>query len=260
MPKIFETIAQPVLGMREQLPLLSRVDQVNFANLFLLAVGEVVELEEALSVTPEKIKEWAMEYSDVIVFLVSIAVALGVLDSTLSDPRIYSSNGEAKASSFYDQLIEVIFDAQDNPKALVEAFRLLHSFAHHVPISPAQLFGYMEPTVQKVLSNRPSEFFQPRDPQTGRTLTDEGEILQLYGHLEAMFRMIRKHVQRTLTPADWQPHRDLIGDWQNSDTARALLQQRLATQPKPHDFFLEEGTWYTTRTLSSGILVATQAS
>jgi len=258
VPKTYEQLANQVTNMREQLPLLPKVDQIKLWNLFFLTIGEVQELQEAFHDQPGNHKEWGMEYNDIIVFAVSLAAALGLLDSTVRHPRIYASNGEAKASNFYERLTVVILDAQDTPTALVEVFRLLHSFAHHTPMSPEQLFALMTPTVDKVLANRPTEFFQPRDPQTGRELNDEAEIIALYHHLEAMFRIIRKHVQRTLQPSDWQPHRDLISQWHNSAAAQEQLRLRLQTQPKPGDFMLTEGDWFSPEAMPSGILVARQ--
>lgn len=256
MPKIFETFSAQVEDMRGQLQLLPRVDLISSHNLFFLLAGEAEELEEAFSTEPHTIKEWAMEYHDTIVFLVSLALTIGKLDSILQNPRIYSSNGEANASNFFDQLTIVIFEGQDDPRAFVEVFRLLHSFAHHTTISPDQLFTYMEPTIAKVLANRPVEFFQPRDPQTGKQLTDEGDIMTVYLHLEVMFRLIRKHVGRTLEKSDWQLHRDLIALWQDSPTAQEALKQRLQSQPKPGDLVIEEGVWFSPQVLPSGILVA----
>lgn len=258
MPKFFEQLSIQVIEMRQQLPLLSHIDLIQLYGLFQLAIGEVDELREAFGESPENIQEWGMEYHDIIVFLVSLVTSLGVLEQVLGNQRLYSSNGEVNDSNFYEQLTVAILDGQDNPIAFVEAFRLLHSFAHHTHISPQQLFQLMEQTITKVTSNRPPELFQPIDPQSGRELTDEGDSMALYRHLEVMLRLIRKHVMRTLNPSDWQQHRDLLKDWRNSATAQAKLKLRLELQPKSGDFMLEEDLWFSPVVLPSGILMATR--
>lgn len=220
-----------VRAMRQVLDLLEEVDRFAPPDFLLsLAVGELVEYEaeQDLYGTDRYNRVRSEdELNDVGVFFYSWVQRNAQHIDMMS--TLHTANGYGSHSAALDQLGPVIMDSMDDPyRAVPEVIARLASVGIHMP-NGYIIFEQMQRTVDKVLRNRPPELYTAFCPVLGRQLRDE-EVLRKYQHLERGTRMIRKAVNRTLLPSDWQPHYQQLVDWTQSETNLTVLEYNLTSQ------------------------------
>ncbi len=196
-----------------------------------LAVGEVYEVIEALNYSDQakSRKESTEEAGDVAVTIFSLVKEFAPQLSYSIPPVLFGVNGYGRHEGHWDGVIQVIYDAHDNPdQAVPELLRRLWSIVLYNPYAMEGLLT-LDKTIQKVLSNYPPEVFSDFDPTMNRLSTPD-EVIPRYDHLVKAMRIIRNHVQRTLLPSDWKPHLFLITNWHQSSWALAELEKVIQTQ------------------------------
>ncbi|NCS97616.1 MAG: hypothetical protein GW762_03455 [Candidatus Pacebacteria bacterium] len=228
MPHPFEQARNRVTAMRKQANLLEAVDRFAPPEFLLqLAIGELIEYadEQEKHGTPNyNLADTQGEFNDIAVFYFSWLETYAPNVDMLS--TIHTANGYGSHSAALENLEPVIMDSIDTPvSAVPEVMNRLASIGMHMPV-PYVTFGSMSVTVDKVLSNRNPVLYSEDCPVLGRKLVDE-ELVLKYQHLERGTRMIRKAVNRTLVPSDWQPHYRQLVDWTNSADNLAVIEGAL---------------------------------
>lgn len=228
MPHPFERAREKVQTMRHRANLLEAVDQFAPPEFLLqLAVVEAAEYqaEQEKYGTPEySLPDTQGEFDDIAVYYFSW---LGTYASQVDMlATVHTANGYGSHSAAIDQLGPVILDSADDPVlAVPEVINRLASIGMHMPV-PYVTFEGMDRTINKVLSNRHPILYSVECPILGRTLREE-ELVLKYQHLEKGTRMIRRAVNRTLQPSDWQPHYRQLVDWTQSSENLQILEAEL---------------------------------
>lgn len=173
---------------------------------------------------------------------------------------LYGVNGEGRHSNVFEQLEEKVADIQDDVRAIEEVYRLGWSFGiHQIGINVPALFTLFDKADHKFRSNYPGRYYSGVDAITGTFITEDHRDAA-FTHYTKALKIIRAHVQRTLTPEDYVPYDNLIRNWRSSEASLAQLKQELQTK-KPKEQ-LESGivvpsaevTMHIDRTKNQGIL------
>jgi hypothetical protein len=214
-----------VRRLKIEASLLGRIDRNFLGTDFLqsLIFSEVSEVREELALDGNSrfsLHRLRGEVADTNVLTVSRNIA----DRNSADLTngAHLINGQGKRSDALDRFCEYILNSEDDPAALVEAFRIIISMLYH--ISPISVVESMRQTVDKVLANRPPELYS--DQENGVLLND-AEALQKYIFLEKAMRLIRKTVGRTLVDTDWRPYLKQLRDWRNEQLNLAIIDREL---------------------------------
>lgn len=228
MPHPFERAREKVQSMRRQANLLESVDRFAPPEFLLqLAVGEALEYQaeqEKYGTISYDLPSTQGEFDDIAVYYFSWLGTYAPDVDMLA--TVHTANGYGSHSAAMDQLTPVILDSADDPvRAVPEVINRLASIGMHMPV-PYVAFEGMDRTVHKVLSNRHPLLYTEYCPILHRPLVDE-ELVLKYQHLERGTRMIRKAVDRTLQPSDWQPFYWQLVDWTRSSDNLGIIANKL---------------------------------
>lgn len=221
-----------VKHFREILSLLAKVDKIRNPELLLLrAVDEVEEAareREDFESGHQNLADLKDEYLDILVFLLSNMLATGVVPSN----DWLNSNGTGNRSGVYEDLIQVIYDSIDDPRALKVVISRYASMVRYSPGLSLDILEQIKTTLDKVMANRPPEFYTTYCRISQRELNPD-EILMKYDHLETMFRMLRDFAGKKRLPAHLTQDPEinyLLHDWVNSLANRARLKEILSNK------------------------------
>lgn len=234
MPQtITPELAASVRGMKKKASLLAEVDRHAIKNLPTLAIGEVLEVAEALD-QPDHPLYWNEvngEVMDIFVFYLSMMIASGRETELAHIPGYI--NGIANKSNNLDLLSMALGDLRtENADSSAqkstrdEIMRILISMVNHYPGLGNSAVQVMDRTVEKVLSNRDPRFYSA--VEHGVSLTPD-EISVKYAFLERFQRIMRDTLGRTLKSSDWDKVADLAYQWRRGQVMLDELIVRLQT-------------------------------
>ena len=216
---------------RQQRPLFDDMDLIRGSEALVdYTLGEVEEAHEEVNKVegydPTKVID---ELNDIYNMWVALANQKFGQNFKPSDHLLYV-NGDGKDSDSFERLKATIEDIKDDARAVVASLELLWSIAQYaVDRNTEQMAADIISTYNKVSLNYPTELYTGKDPVTGASLTDEQKEA-VFTHTTKGLKMIRADVQRTLKRSDIPPFRENLVDWQNSSSALAEIQNKLASR------------------------------
>jgi hypothetical protein len=202
-----------------------------------MAAGEVVELRnevERWGTSETSIDKIFDELNDIWVLTASYLLSINyVPEYDLVTPSTVNFNGFGSRSNAFEKFQEIVLGLQDDPDDIYEVMKHLISIAKHLPVPNIMFAGFLQ-TIGKVLANRPPYLYSTWDPFFQRVLTPDEALLK-YDHLEKMTKMLRAHLNRKLTPADWQPYALMMQDFTKTGQNQDMLQQIISGSESTED-------------------------
>ena len=250
MSEQYERAAEAVQRYKKEASLLGRIDYQLGDELLYLGAQEARELEQEIGLygtdrysSQETGGEWADTFNFSTAYAHAFLIGEGKDRKWLFDDVGKENRGRI-GSGAIDDLVEVMLNMADDPRAAQTFYARLHVLALYSP-DPVKIVEVVEASAKKVLEHhRPPELYQTRNVRTGQEIEDPKDLRRLYHLLEWETRAIRNHIKtggrKLMEKRDWWKIRELLRDFEGGERNRQLLIQILESSP-PGEVHVPEG-------------------